>query len=161
MLTPFVSLRGPTASDVNYVLDVDVKCFDDPWTIENWREVFGDQQKFKLMATYFGSPIGFAVWERTHDSMNVIRLAVKPTYRRSGTGSQLLKAIEASAYNLQLFKVTFPVTESLCCPGDPRDVSQWLIKRGARAGSIVKNGGFYMGKEEDAFLFNLLVKGAA
>ena len=153
----FIDIRQPVVSDVNYLMDIDIKCFENPWTVEKWRAICSDPQIFQLVATYYGSPVGFVIWERTPDVMNILRIGVKPSYRRNGVGEKLLRAVESSAYHLQLFRVTLLVPESLCCPGMPRDVSQWLLHKGARAGSIVK--GPCLGYEEDAFLFTLIVKG--
>jgi len=154
-----IDIRQPVFSDVNHLMDIDIKCFDEPWSVDRWRAVCGDRLKYKLVGTYFSNPVGFVVWERLDNSINVIRLGVKNIYRCSGIGTKLLRAVEESAYHLKIYRVTFLVPESLCCPGDSMDVSRWLLKRGARALSIVENTSVQTGKDEDAFLFSLNVKG--
>ncbi len=152
------NIRQPQVHDANYLLDIDIKCFDDPWPVEKWKVILVNNDISKLVSTSYGCPTGFIIWKRDSISLPIIRFAVKPTYRNQGTGLQLLKAVCLGARQLAIPRIVIPVPESLCCPGEPRDVSHWLLKRGFKLNgnhSILKEGAICFGQVEDAFLFTL------
>lgn len=155
------NIRQPQFSDANYLLDIDIKCFDDPWPLDKWKQVLTTSEIHKLVGTSYGCPTGFVVWEQNNDFLQINRLAVKPTYRNQGTGLQLLKAVCLGARQLLLNRVVIAVPESLCCPGNSRDISRWLLKRGFKINGksgVLKDFTVCFGQVEDAFLFTLAVE---
>jgi GNAT superfamily N-acetyltransferase len=156
------NIRKPTLTDVNYLLDIDLKCFEDPWDVNLWRGLCTDTNINKLVGTYYGTPMSFVFWQLLTDSdaVTIYRLAVKPKHRNEGTGTQLLKAVELAALQAHYKTLRIMVPESLCCPGQPQDASRWLNNRGFRAQPpIMRDLVTYCGRAEDAFAFNAPVGG--
>jgi len=149
------NIRAPQITDINYLLDIDLKCFDDPWDTEKWREIYSDAQYKKLVGTNCGNPVGFVVWCPHSDGIQIVRIAVKPLHRKQGIGSQLLKAVRINALQQKYRKICMVVTESLCCPNQGDNIGHWLNNRGFFANEICKDGSIYCGKVEDAFFFVL------
>ncbi len=152
------NIRQPQIGDVNYLFDIDLKCFDDPFPADKWKQVLTAEGISKLISTSYGNPSGYVFWTPGDTTATIMRIAVKPTYRNQGAGQQLLNAVCLNARQRSVPRVSIPVPESLCCPGDPRDASRWLLNRGFRTNgrhSILKDHATCFGKVEDAFLFVL------
>ncbi len=147
------NIRKPEAHDLNYILDIDLKCFEDNWSLSNWRETLYDPRYGILIGTYQGTPVGFIVWLTASKSI-ITRLGVKPNFRNKGVGTQLLSAVEVILGQQNIKELLFPITESLCQPGSPKDISKWLINRGYLAGSLLRGTGRYYGEIEDEIIFH-------
>jgi GNAT superfamily N-acetyltransferase len=144
--------------DINYLFDIDLKCFDDPLESDDWKVILTSPDRRKLISVVSGEPIGFVVWFPTKASCTIVRLAVKPAYRNQGIGRQLLQAVCRDAKQQSIPIVTLAVSESLCCPGEPRDASQWLLNRSFKTNGhsgVMRNWSVCFGQREDAFLFVL------
>jgi len=151
------NIRKPGAQDLNYILDIDLKCFEDTWPHTKWRETVRDPNYGMLIGTYQGLPVGFIVW--SNDGV-IARLAVKPTYRNKGVGSQLLAAVEVIFSQQTILEVKFPITESLCQPGVSYDMSHWLTNRGYRANGLIKGAGWFSDTKEDQIKFHKFLEGS-
>lgn len=147
------NIRKPEPPDFNYILDIDLKCFEDNWSYNEWRETLYDSQYGVLIGTYQGLPVGFIVWFNDGKRGIITRLGVKPAYRQKGVGSQLLKAVEVILIQQGVKELLFSVTESLCRPGEPYDVSKWIIEQGYRVNGLIKGTGLYCGVKEDEIGF--------
>lgn len=147
-----VETRSPIATDLNYLLDIDLKCFDDVLTYSAWRLILKNKKYGVRIGTYLGEPVGFIVWLQTNDSYIVMKLAVKSKFRKLGIGSLLLLTLEKDSPPKDK-KVHFPVPESLCNPIKHNDLSQWLIHRGYEAILILPESIVYEGIVEDEVVF--------
>jgi ribosomal protein S18 acetylase RimI-like enzyme len=152
-----VEVRSPSLSDFNYILDIDLKCFDDIWTYNAWKEVFKNPKYGFLLGIYQGEPVGFAVWLIDKIDYLVVRLGVKQAYQHKGVGSKLIKAIESLAKKGGVKEISFPVPESLCYIHDTTSVSKWLINRGFKAYCTVKDTAIYCGVTEDEIIFQKMI----
>jgi GNAT superfamily N-acetyltransferase len=155
-----LATRPPTISDVNHLLDIDIKCFDDTLPIDQWREVCLDPDVSKLVGTWYNTPVGFVLWSYRAQCVSVLRIGVKPEYRNKGVGTTLLQTAVIAARQCKAMSVDILVPESLCCPGSPGDVSQWLIAQNFRAKEILKDVAVYCGNPEDAYLFSFPIRSA-
>lgn len=147
------NIRKPESQDLNYILDIDLKCFEDNWSYHEWREILYDSRYGVLIGTYKSMPVGFIVWFGGAQEGLITRLGVKPTYRKKGVGSQLLLAVEVILTQQGIKEVHFPIPESLCQPGTEYDVSKWLTTRKYKAGSLMHGTGVYCGVKEDEIVF--------
>jgi N-acetylglutamate synthase-like GNAT family acetyltransferase len=147
------NIRKPEPQDLNYILDIDLKSFEDNWSYNTWRETLYDPRYGVLIGTYKGLPVGFVVWFGGTKEGLITRLGVKPVYQQKGVGTQLLDAVEVILSQQGIKEVHFPVTESLCTPGQPYDVSRWLTKRKYRASGLIRGSGIYCGVKEDEIIF--------
>lgn len=145
--------RNPRLADLAYLVDIDLKCYEDPWDMEKWRTIIMDFNLNKLVVIR-KQHAGVAVWKFDSGAIKVLRLGVKPAYRNYGIGSELLQAIEKSAPNQKANSVVFKIPESLCRPGEPDDVSVWLAHRGYKATRVCRAAAVFCGQVEDAYIFS-------
>lgn len=148
-------IRKPNQHDLNYLLDIDLKCFEDNWTLDEWRHQLMICNNSIFVATQGNTPVGYVLW----CDEEITRIAVKPTYRHMGLGSKLLDAVEDELRRQGHTNVTINVPESLCCPRKPIDVSIWLIKRVFRARSMKIDGVTFCGVKEDLICFGKVLGG--
>jgi len=143
------NIRRPQLSDLHYLYDIDLKCFDDNLTLDEWREYLGDAGHEILVCMLDDLPVGFVVWHVN----DLLRLAVKPACSYLGLGTRLLRAVENILIKRGMRYMSINVPESLCCPDQSLDASGWLLKRGFKATSIHRGGGVFCDNPEDAFVF--------
>jgi ribosomal protein S18 acetylase RimI-like enzyme len=134
---PTIHVRGCRLSDANELVDIDIKCFDDAWPVEVWNKVGHDAEYAISVATMFGNLIGFGVFrydEDTHD-VSIIKLAVKPYYRRKGASLHLLAGAIDYAKQKHAKALTIIVPESAIYPvGDqPSMIGGWVQAVGFKA----------------------------
>lgn len=146
------NIRKPEAQDLNYILDIDLKCFDDNWTYTEWRETLRDLKYGVLVGTDQGVPVGFIVWFVGETSGLITRLGVKPAYKN--VGAQLLASVEVILRQQGIKELHLSMTESLCDPGTPHDRSKELLDCGYRASGLIKGTGRYCGVKEDEINFH-------
>lgn|SRR5574340_169139 len=143
------NIRQPLISDLNYILDIDLKCFEDPWDVDTWKEIIKNETYNMFIGTYKTLPVGIVVWTN-----NIItRIGVKPSYRNNGVGTKLIQAMELAEMQKGTKSLTAFITESLCCPTCVLDVSKWFVRRGYRGTGIARNKGLFCGVCEDQYIF--------
>lgn len=147
--------RNATAADQVYILDTDIKCFDFAWSPDAWAYA-GEHYVIKL-ATYFRTPIGFATY--LHDTENNIiqvpKIAVKAQYRNRNIGSKFVYEAVMYCHKLQAAYLQTIIPEALVQPGDPHDISGWLLKTGWKATALVRDFFPNMGQKQDGVQFTL------
>ena len=143
-------IRGAQARDINYLVDIDIKSYHFPWSVDKWRKFAGDKTCSILLAMIKVEPVAVCAWKKSGKDAEILRLATKPAYRGLGAGSLLLHAMEST----DLQEVTVIVPEINCFPGHPDDISAWLLARGFRASAPILKDHFHMyNKHYDGFKF--------
>jgi ribosomal protein S18 acetylase RimI-like enzyme len=79
-------------SDANELVDIDIKCFEDAWPVDEWNRIGHNAAYAISVATMFGTVAGFGVFRYDEDTNDVVieKLAVKPAYRRKSASQHLL-----------------------------------------------------------------------
>ena len=153
-----LTVRPAKAADIQYVLDLDMKCFDDPWPSDRWRT----PELSVAVACSYGTPVGVVVFEiintRKQQCVRMDKIAVKPGFRRRGIGAMLVDEVRKTAMYSGLLYVEMTVPESLCVPNTPRDITGFLSKAGFRGFGIKQNAFADLGQSEDGFIFRLEIK---
>jgi GNAT superfamily N-acetyltransferase len=144
------NIRKPLRGELNHLLDIDLKCFEDNISLNEWRIYLDDPTYSIMVGTIQGIPVGFIMWRGN----TVVRLGVKSTYRKFGIGSKLLYLVENTLLQLGEKIITIKVPESLCCPGKQIDVSSWLRRRGFFAEKLESNATVFCGIPEDLICFS-------
>jgi GNAT superfamily N-acetyltransferase len=151
-----LSLRPALGNDINFLVDIDLKSYDYPWSIDKWQSLAFDPTCVIVLAIINVEPVGFVAWRKKTaiKEAEILRLAVKPAYRKCGVGSLLLSSVEITACESGLQEIVIIVPEVYCFPGHKNDVSQWLLARGFRAvAPIFKNYFDLYGSKVDGFKF--------
>jgi len=84
-------LREMTRADLNKVLDIERKSFEQPYT----REIFEQELKIKVanlwVATHRKNILGYIDFWVVADEVELISIAVHPQFKRMGVGEMLLR----------------------------------------------------------------------
>ena len=147
-------IRKPNQHDLNYILDIDLKCFEDNWTLDQWRQQLTICHNNILLAVQGNTPVGFVLWLKDE----ITRLAVKPTYRHLGLGTKLVNSVELELHAQGCKDMVIDVPESLCCPRHPIDVSLWLLRRGFRARRLTQDSVTFCGVREGLIRFGKVIE---
>lgn len=153
-----LSLRPTALGDTRYFRDIDIKCFETPWTPNEWR--WASDNCLGCVCTFRQTPIGMVVNYRNEDGdLMVAKLGVKPEYRRVGIGTDLLRSAYHHALYVGAPYLVTIIPEWQICPGQPEDLSGWLKRRGLTAHrEIVRNFQFAYGEPIDGIQFSIKVK---
>lgn len=147
--------RDARPEDQVYIQDLDLKCFETPWSSDGWAYA-GEHYVIKL-ATFYGTPIGFATYLHNTEQ-NVIqfpKVGVKRAYRNKGVARQLVSEAVQFCKQVRATRIETLVPETLLRPGEPQDASQWLSLVGWQATDIVRDFFPCMDQREDAVRFIL------
>ena len=153
-----IEVRPGRKEDIQYVLDIDVKCFDDPWSPDKWRK----DELSVAVGTVHKTPVGVVVFEiintRKQQCVRMDKIAVKPGFRNRGIAKALVQEVRnCCMYNGLLYIETI-IPESMCVPDTPRDVTGFLSKVGFRGFGIKRDAFTDMGQPEDGYIFRLEIK---
>jgi GNAT superfamily N-acetyltransferase len=154
---PVVRLTRP--SDNNALADLDLKCYDYPYSNERWKELAGESGKKKkprvVVLEVLRKPAGYAVWNYLdEDTAKIIRLGVKPGWRRKGLGSVLLGKIIHHSQIEKADKLQVIIPDIHCIKGDPDNVSGFLAKTNFTAtGEVIEGYRYMYGEWRDGYVF--------
>jgi GNAT superfamily N-acetyltransferase len=89
-----------------YLLDIDVKCADQPWTRDRWAQEVHNHTG--SVVTYYGTPVGFALFKRytlkgdggDNCAVELVKLCVKTQYRRQHLGLLLMSGCHKFATDM-------------------------------------------------------------
>ena len=154
------SIRPAQTRDIHHLVDIDLKSYAYPLSVDGWRKLADDPTCVILIAAFKVAPVAVCVWQKKPavKEGEILRLATKKKHRNLGAGSYLLKAAERGAKDYELDKVTIVVPEINCFPGHADDVSQWLLKREFQAVPPILKNRFYMyGQRCDGFKFEKVI----
>lgn len=135
MSNPLFNIRGATPQDANALLDIDIKCFDEPWTAEEWSRIGHSKDYAISVVTFFGTVIGFGVFRMDPDNIRateILKVAVLKPHRRKHASLYLIAAAVSfgeSNFSKEIFTI---IPEHLIYPG-PECISEWLLLVGLKA----------------------------
>ena len=134
MSNPIIRLSRP--SDINNIVSLDSKCYIYPFKIKDWQDLVQKSghvgEPRLIMLEILDRPVGFCMWNIDHEARitNILRMAVLEKNRRFGLGRLLLTACDRSSLKAGVEKLRITVPDIHCRPGDPDDVSEFLLKTG-------------------------------
>jgi ribosomal protein S18 acetylase RimI-like enzyme len=154
-----IVIRDAKETDLVYLHDCDLKCFHDTWDHELWR-LAGSSFGIKV-ATRKNAVVGFAVYERDDNDPKevcILKLGVKPKFRRFGIGTQLINSIIEFAQLIEANFISLLTPENMIDPGGSMDASAWMSKVGFRATVPLHPGAFpYYGQRQAGVLWHLVL----
>jgi ribosomal-protein-alanine N-acetyltransferase len=101
-------------AQIDDILAVEQASFTSPWTREMYLAELNNTgvSYFYLARTEAGEIIGFCSFWRVLDELHINNLAVLPTYRRAGIGTELLLRVLADGTKLGANRATLEVRRS-------------------------------------------------
>jgi ribosomal-protein-alanine N-acetyltransferase len=145
MATLFIEpLSSP--SDLDAVLAIEAESFTSPWTREMYvAELENVGVSFCYLArNESGDILGFCSFWRVLDELHINNLAVAPTYRRRGIGTELLTHVLNEGARLGAYRATLEVRRS-------NDVARHLYEHLGFATAGVRRA-YYTNPVEDALV---------
>jgi len=96
---------------IDELLQLENKCFTDPWTRGMFLSAFADENGFLLVAKADGCLVGYIVVSVILDEVSIDNIAVSPELRRCGIAEQLIDSAEENVKGFAAF-ITLEVRES-------------------------------------------------
>jgi len=171
-MEPEVRLTRPT--DINTIRDLDIKCYDYPLEMDDWKELLnnsGKENKSRVVIVEgHRKSLGFGVWKMLPPEVGVNeqvcalhRLGVKPgKYRGKGLGKLLIKTCEAHAIRMQADLIRYVAPDFKCNKDDEDDISGFLsLVEFYATGVIVPSYKFMYGRWVDGFVFEKQLRGVS
>ena len=151
------SLRKAQITDINNMIDIDIKSYMYPWSLKQWRAVTIDPACDITVATIKMEPIAVCIWQKnSKNEAEILKLATKPAYRGHAAGTLLLHSVSLAAVKQGLKRIIIIIPEINCFPGHPDDVSVWLLERMFTAVKPILKDRFIMyGQPCDGYKFVL------
>ena len=158
MSEPTIRLTRPT--DINNIVDLDLKCYVYPLCMADWQDLVGtsgqDGSPRVVMVEVLQKPVAFGMWQHDKDKgiTTVIRLGALEPFRRAGVSKILLTNCIKGSRTLKIKRLQVVAPEIHCRPGDPDDISEFLLKSGFHpTGDILNEYKTMYGDLVDGFVF--------
>jgi len=109
-----VRVRAATAEDVPAVVTLEDLCFADPWGVDSVRHEVAATDRVVRVAESTGTHlvVGWSSTQVVGDTADLLRVAVGPSARRSGTGRLLVTTLLADAADRGADRVLLEVAET-------------------------------------------------
>jgi ribosomal-protein-alanine N-acetyltransferase len=105
-------IRSAVAADAVQLVEIERRCFSDPWSETSFREALNSPWTFGLVA-YTGKGItGYLIGREVAGTGEVLNLAVAPDFRRRGVARELLRASLRHLRKRRVEEVFLEVRES-------------------------------------------------
>lgn len=157
------SVRHPDGHDEQYIYDLDVKCFDDVWTKDQWDKIQKNPKAKVWLGCVHNTPVSLIVVEEIYfkppdsdrkvRSLHIHKLCVKNPFRNRGNGTRMLAHIETQAVREKAQWVTATVPEWLTDSSDKRNCLKFITKYGFKAIRTLPNPVSMYGQKFDQYLF--------
>lgn len=142
-----VTIRPGRVTDLNAVVHLENRCFNDPWTpAALLGELVADELRLPLVLEIEGHLRGYLMAWRVVDQLHILNIATDPDYRRCGLGTALLRAAARRAGRLSLEEFTLEVRRS------NRPAREFYRQHGFAVSGL--RPGYYADNGEDAIIMS-------
>lgn len=93
-------LRPMIAEDCEQVVYIDEQCIQNPWSRQDFEDLFRYMDNHYIVAECEGKLVGFVGLIQFVDSADITHIAVLPEYRKNRIGSALMQGIFVMGRNL-------------------------------------------------------------
>lgn len=140
-------IRQALLKDVDAVLEIEGKSYDEPWTKELFLNEFGSDYSNFYVFEEDGNILGYIIFYVVLNEVEIANIAISPECRRRNIASKLLNFVishnSGATFYLEVLHTNIPALN--------------LYKSfGFEVSGIRKN---YYGKDKDAILMKLKIKG--
>jgi len=110
---PQVQVRPARLADFQVVVNLENRCFSDPWTpAALLGELVTDQLRLPLVVTVADQVRGYVMAWRVADQLHILNIATDPDFQRQGLGTRLLLAVAQRGAAGDLAEITLEVRRS-------------------------------------------------
>lgn len=110
-------LRNAEPHDTVYLMQIDVKGYDNAWDNDDWRKLASNREQNAITVTNNQLPISFLAYEVDGAQLKILRLAVTPKSRRQGVGRAMMGWINRLMRDKRMKRATciVPITNTVAC----------------------------------------------
>jgi [ribosomal protein S18]-alanine N-acetyltransferase len=143
-------IRSAVPADAARLVEIERRCFSDPWSENSFREALGSPWTFGLVAHAGNRIAGYLVGREVAGTGEVLNLAVAPDYRRRGVARALLRAGIGYLRKRRVEEVFLEVRES------NQSAQALYLSSGFRP--IGQRSAYYRNPKEDALVLWLALE---
>jgi ribosomal-protein-alanine N-acetyltransferase len=143
-------IRLAVPADAAALVEIERRCFSDPWSETSFKEALGSPWTFGLVAHTSDILVGYLIGREMAGTGEILNLAVAPDCRRKGVARALLRAGLASLGRRRVDEVYLEVRES------NRSAQALYLSAGFRP--VGQRAGYYRNPKEDALVLWLPLK---
>lgn len=142
---PRISIRQLTRHDYDWVAEIELTCFKDPWNTEDL-DFLREPRYYGFVAEHDGIPAGYIMYSKGSRGIDVIRVATGKQFRRLGVATHLLNQAKSRLSKGRRYIVAMAHERDLA-------TQLFLKKSGMICVSLVKDS-FKDGSDEYVFEFD-------
>ena len=147
---PDILIRTPQPSDLARLIELENRCFSDPWSPLALRaELARDHLRRPLVAEVDGVVTGYLMAWRVVEMLHILNIATDPAQRRSGVGTALLLEAARRAKDEGQSRITLEVRRS-------NDEARSFYKRHGFTETGIRPR-YYADNGEDALIMDALL----
>ncbi len=139
-----VHIRWMTRRDMAEVLDIEGRCFQFPWTEEDFVRFLRQRNCIGMVAEHDDRVVGFMLYELHQTRIHVLNFSVAPEYQGRGVGSQMVATLIAKLSTQQRSRIVLGVRET--------NLAAQLFFRACGFQAVAVLRSFYEDTPEDAYL---------
>ena len=130
--------------DIPEVLDIESRCFEFPWSEDDFIRYLRQRNCIGMVATEDDRVVGFMIYELHKSRLHLLNLAVHPDCRRQGVGRVMVDKLLAKLSHERRNRIMLEVRETNL------DAQLFFKRMGFRAISILH--GYFDDSDEDGYL---------
>ena len=139
------TIRWMIRRDMPEVIAIESECFDFPWSQEDFTTALSQRNCIGMVAERDEKVVGYMIYEFEKFKLNILNLAVMPSYWRQGIGSAMLNKLIGKLRIERRNRITLKVSE------DNLRGHLFFKKLGFRAISVLRS--HYEHNKADAYQF--------
>jgi len=143
-------IRSAVPADAAPLVEIERRCFSDPWSETSFREALDSPWSFGLVANNRRGISGYLIAREVAGTGEVLNLAVSPDFRRRGVARALLRAGLAYLRKRRVEEVFLEVRES------NRSAQALYLSSGFRP--VGQRAAYYRNPKEDALVLWLALE---
>lgn len=135
--------------DMREVIDIEKRCFDHPWTEEDFLRCLRQRNCIGMVAEDGENVVGFFIYELHKQHIEIVNLAVHTEWQRNGIGSHMIAKLIGKLGSHRRTRIIIRIGERNL------DAQLWFRSQGFRATKILHN---YFDGGDDAYEMQLAIK---
>lgn len=140
-----VHIRWMIRRDMSEVLDIENKCFEFPWTEDDFIRCLRQRNCIGMVAEHDDRVMGYMIYALFDKSIHLLNFAVCKAFHRRGVGRQLVDKMVGKLSHLRRNKICLEIRDSNI------DAQKFFSKCGFLAKQIMPQ--FYQETDDDAYTF--------